>query len=182
MSAALESLFDGSLTGTRLQRIHTPPEILRAIALLWPEGIALDPSGSPDGLVVAERIVIPPDNGLVIDWPERTYSNPPYDDLERWLRKYGRAWECVVLVPKRTHRKWFRAAERVSSQVVDLDPVTFWASGHRHGQLTPYPCAFPAPLTLLYRGNHDLQSIAEACGLVDNYDGGDQTLLFGEGT
>jgi hypothetical protein len=142
----------------REQRIHTPLIVMRALELLWPDGVALDPCGSPDGIIKADCVVMPPDNGLHINWPNRTYFNPPYEDLEPWFLKYGRAWECVGLVPHRTHRKWFRAAKRVSSQVVELDPLTFL--GYEH--------PFPAPLVLLYRGDGDLQAIAEQIGLVDN--------------
>lgn len=166
MSDVLASLY-GETEG-RLQRIHTPGPVLQAIARLWPEGIALDPSGSPDGLVVAERIVIPPEDGLIIDWPERTYCNPPYDSLETWLSRYTRSWEAIMLVPVRTHRRWFRAAMRASSQVVWLDPLRF----------VGFEAAFPTGLCFLYRGSRDLQREAERAGLVKDTDESAQTDLW----
>lgn len=177
IQTALTSLFDGSLYGEREQRIHTPPSVLRALELLWPTGIELDPCGSPDGIVKARRIVVPPENGLTINWPSCTYFNPPYDDMQPWLLKYMRTWECVGLVPNRSHRKWWRHAARESSQVVTLDPLQFIDSGKMYGTPTLYPAAFPAPLVLLYRGDSDLQSIAERVGLVDNDFGDAQTEL-----
>ena len=66
--------------GEQEQRIHTPTTILDAVADLWPEGIALDPAGSPHGIVKADWIVSPPDNGLAVEWPARTFVNPPYGD------------------------------------------------------------------------------------------------------
>lgn len=50
MGDALLSLVDGTRTGTREQRIHTPAGVVRALRGLWPEGIALDPCGSPPDL------------------------------------------------------------------------------------------------------------------------------------
>jgi hypothetical protein len=153
---ALESLFNGDLTGEREQRIHTPWPMLRCLELLWPEGIALDPCGSPDGIVKAQRIVIPPENGLVIEWPERTYANPPYDDLQPWLTRYRRSWEVVLLVPVRTHRPWFRTALQRTSKIVFLDPITF----------VGFASSFPAPLCLLYRGERDLAAAALRSGIT----------------
>lgn len=144
MGDALLSLVDGSRTGTREQRVHTPSSVMRALAGLWPEGIAFDPCGSPDSIVGAADQCYPEigRDGLVEAWPERTYFNPPFDDLAPWLAKYRAAWEVVGLVPVRTHRRWFRESIQQSSSVHFLDPLKF--VGHS--------AAFPAPLCLLYRG------------------------------
>jgi hypothetical protein len=155
---AVDSLYNGSLTGKREQRTHTPPGILAAVADLWPEGIALDPAGSPEGLVRAARIVIPPENGLAIEWPERTYINPPFDDLKPWLTKFAASFEVLMLAPVRTHRKWFRVAMDACTDLVFLNPVAF----------VGFAQVFPAPLCLLYRGRRNLHlaAICRARGLA----------------
>ena len=144
MVKALKGLADGTRTGQREQRVYTPPPVIRALASLWPEGIAFDPCGGPDSGVGAADQYYPEigRDGLAEPWPERTYFNPPYDNLAPWLARYVEAWEVVGLVPVRTHRKWFRAAMRESTAIEYLDPLRF--VGH--------PSAFPAPLCMLYRG------------------------------
>jgi hypothetical protein len=141
---ALKGLVDGSRTGHREQRVHTPEPVIRVLRSLWPEGIAFDPCGSPDSIVGAADQAYPEigRDGLAEPWPERTFFNPPYDNLAPWLARYREAWEIVGLVPVRTHRVWFRAALAASSAVVWLDPLKFLGHG----------AAFPAPLCLLYRG------------------------------
>ena len=145
MAKALKSLVDGSRTGTREQRVHTPARVMAALAGVWPEGIAFDPCGSPDSIVGAADQAYPEigRDGLSEPWPERTYFNPPFDDLKPWLAKYCAAREVVGLVPVRTHRVWFRRAISSSTSVHFLDPLKF--VGHA--------AAFPAPLCLLYRGD-----------------------------
>lgn len=124
------------------QRVHTPQIVLDFIAEVWPEGIALDPCGSPDGIVKADRIICPPEDGLSLEWPARTFINPPYRKLKPWLEKYLTCSEIFALVPVRTHRAWFRRALDTSRWYVWLDPLKF--EGHAN--------TYPQPLVLLYNG------------------------------
>lgn len=139
---ALQSFHNGKLTGKRKQRIHTPQSVINVCLDLWGE-IALDPAGSPDGLVPAKTIIHPPACGLQVHWPEHTYVNPPFNDLKPWLVKYRNAWEVLFLVPVRTHRRWFRKAMDESTHIIYLDPLKFEG----------YKTTFPAPLCLMYRGD-----------------------------
>lgn len=150
---ALESLHDA--TRKRPAQIHTPQVILDALARIWPEGIALDPCGSPDGIVRADRIVLLPEDGLEVEWPARTFVNPPFGKLKPWLAKWAAADECVLLTPVRTHRKWFREA-LAEGKVVWLNPIAFLG----------YVSTFPAPLALLYRGDADLYGACRDLGLT----------------
>lgn len=57
-------------------------------------------------------------DGLTLDWPDRTFVNPPYSRL-RSTRKYGKGWMekadeevkkgklVVCLIPARTDTVWF---------------------------------------------------------------------------
>ena len=144
---ALESIFNGSLTGKREQRIYTPESICNRLRRMWPEGVALDPCHGPGSLVGAEVVAWPenpdgPIDGLAIDWPERTFVNPPYDCLKEWILKASTHRGVVMLCPVRTHRKWFQQALKASAASVWLDPVTFCG----------YDATFPAPLMLIYWG------------------------------
>lgn len=87
-------------------------------------------------------------DGLALPWLDRTFCNPVYAELEAWLesavREHLREPEnrITLLVPVRTHRRWFRAALEHARDVDMLDPVTF--VGHTQ--------SFPAPLWLIHYG------------------------------
>lgn len=151
---ALDSLHNGELSGKREQLIHTPANYLAAVAELWPEGIALDACGSDDPacLVVADRVAMYAPHrwdtdicecGLCVEWPERTFLNPEYETLWRWLAKYnGEGPEVLLLGPVRSHRRWWRySAFRQTSIICWHDPLTF----------VGYDSVFPAPLMTFYR-------------------------------
>lgn len=147
---ALESLFNGSLTGEREQRIYTPQKIVTRLGLFWPEGVALDPCWGPDALVRPEVAAWPenpngPTDGLAIEWPRRTFVNPPYDNMPPWLAKSIACPGAIMLGPVRTHRKWYRAAAQLSAASVFLDPLTFLG----------FDATFPAPLSLILWGEVD---------------------------
>lgn len=164
---ALQSLIDGSKTGKRPQRIYTPTEVVDVLQALWPEGIQCDPCSGPDSVVPAAVKIMPPDNGCayevvgrslrharqepVIDtWPQRTYVNPEFVALRAWVHQFLESWECVLMTPVRSHRRWWRPVLHAppedpllpGSAVCYLDPVKFVGFQEK----------FPAPLALCYRG------------------------------
>ena len=134
-------------TSHKKQRIHTPACVLEPLHRFWPGGIALDPCGSPGGLVRADRVLLIEngDDGLSEAWPDRTFINPPYRDLKKWLA-HGLAGDCpgeqVWLIPVRPHREWWRHFEYDCDALVWLNPLAF----------DGYDQKFPAPLCLAYRG------------------------------
>ena len=139
---ALQSLHNGSLTGKREQSIYTPQSIVDALLRLWTEGIACDPCPGEGGSIVPAAVTC--EDGLVWPcWPRRTYVNPPYDDLKPWIERFERSWECVLLTPVRTHRKWWRPLLADHYLRCWLNPVKFIG----------YAQTFPAPLVLVYNGN-----------------------------
>lgn len=50
-------------------------------------------------------------NGLEIDWPERSFVNPPFNDLMSWSKKINieakKNKKIVLLMPARTDTKYF---------------------------------------------------------------------------
>jgi hypothetical protein len=140
----------GSPDTERPQEIFTPEILLDAIDLVWPEGIALDPCPHPDSPVFNRAKSFYCEGvecGLSHPWEPFTYANPPFKYLKDWLAKaldeyVSGTREMMLLVPVRTHRKWFRAACLLADDTCWLDPVTFEG----------YPTSFPAPLCMLYYG------------------------------
>lgn len=143
MANALQSLFGD---GHREQTILTPPCIIEALHTLWSEGIALDPCAAAcaaDNIPATKHYVYPDQDGLVLPWADKTYCNPPYGDLKKWLVKSATEdVEHVMLVPVRTHREWFQLANY--DAVSFLRPLAF--VGHKQ--------AFPAPLCALYNAGN----------------------------
>lgn len=131
--------------GDRPQEIRTPLTLIRTVEKAFGGVIALDPCAPTHAppTFAALRYVREAENGLRVEWVDRTFFNPPYDDLKPWLAKAreagSRGLRVVALVPLRSHRKWFRAAMVSATRIVYLDAVKFEG----------YKSAFPVPLVLL---------------------------------
>ena len=50
-------------------------------------------------------------NGLLVDWGMRTFCNPPYSEIERWIKKgyheYRKGKTVVFLIPSRTDTSYW---------------------------------------------------------------------------
>lgn len=170
MSDAMDGLALGRNGNKREQEILTPQSITDCVrAMFGNRPIALDPCAARETFgrdtIRAERVhygIDSSDDGLKWRWADRTYVNPPYNELKTWLakavaesRKYGRTCEdrIVVLCPVRPNRSWWRAARNAASAVVELDPVCFvgFEKGtvDPKGQVRKAHAYFPAPLCLL---------------------------------
>lgn len=74
-------------------------------------GFTLDPCS--DGTnAKCPKFYTPHENGLLRDWgTETVFMNPPYSEVDEWMRKaYGAALEgatVVCLIPARTDTKWW---------------------------------------------------------------------------
>lgn len=64
------------MQGIRNQRVLTPQCVVDGLRAFWPEGVAFDPCGAPGSLVGAAASTEL--DGLRVDWPHRTFANPPY--------------------------------------------------------------------------------------------------------
>ncbi len=76
-------------------------------------GFTLDPCS--DGTnAKCPKFYTPRENGLLRDWgTETVFMNPPYSEVDEWMRKaYGAALEgatVVCLIPARTDTQWWHA-------------------------------------------------------------------------
>jgi hypothetical protein len=125
--------------GERIQRIHTPIEIWRRLAILWPEGVACDPCSSPEALHHPPIHCYPEHenpkrrDGISFAWPDRSFFNPPWGDLRLWLGHAQGCGESVGLIPVRIRRHWFRHFMGSTLAHVMLDRLSF------AGQQNAYP-------------------------------------------
>jgi hypothetical protein len=143
---AMRGLATGNRAGKpaeREQTIYTPQCILDVCTQVWPDGIALDPCCGPGSIVPAHNNYGPAQDGLTLNWAPRTYVNPPYGTLDKWLAKALREpAEQIILCPVRTNRPWWVDAMCRMDAIAWLNPLTFCG----------FKSAFPAPLVLAYRG------------------------------
>lgn len=154
--------------GDREQTVFSPQRVLDVPQELWGR-IAYDPchghpgvavnrrKGKPDHVVEVASLVNAVKHtdclGLIMPWPDHTYGNPPYDQLHAWLvMSMLQETEHILLIPARSHRKWWRAWRR-EAEVVALDPVKF--VGHDG--------TFPAPLVLGHRNSPCPGQLTEIC-------------------
>jgi hypothetical protein len=157
--------------GAQEQEVCTPLEIIEAVTSAWDGSVALDPCAPSErepSFFARRRIRygwgLNGLGGLEPDlvWPDRTFVNPPFDDLRPWLEKAMSehkhvfdecpglvpqdAWRTVLLLPFRAHRPWFQdaIAHAASSGggLTILPGIRF--VGHKS--------IFPAPVCLLSWG------------------------------
>lgn len=148
--------------GARPQQVFSPDWILDAVRQAFGGPIGFDPCAAenPDDHVAQvnfsglgpNRLRYPEEvgeeefvMGELAKWPLLpTYINPPFNNLEPWLRagllqSIG-GCPVVILTPVRTHRSWFWWHLGDTTEIVFLNyNVRF--KGHQH--------AFPAPLCLV---------------------------------
>lgn len=53
----------------------------------------------------------PKTDGLLIEWGQRSFCNPPYSQINKWVEKayqeYQKGKTVVLLIPSRTDTKWW---------------------------------------------------------------------------
>lgn len=129
------------------QEVRTPPNIIARVVRAFGGPVELDPCAPTrsEPSFFARRYVREAENGLLIPWIDKTYVNPPFDDLETWLRKMreeaSRGHRLVGLVPWRSHRDWFLEALETNPR-----PTVTFEPGVR---FVGFKGIFPAPIALL---------------------------------
>lgn len=144
---AMRSFFGARPGGQdRPQDINTPQFLIDAILELWPEGIAFDPCTNTASKIEALRTCTgdagPESNGLLYDWPDFTYANPPYNKLRDWLAKPVPGREHLMLAPCRPNRRWY-------CEAIGTYPLTCWLKPFAFDGHTQ---AYPTPLGMSYWG------------------------------
>lgn len=147
---AMRGLATGNRAGkpaTREQQIHTPECVLNICRHVWPSGIYLDPCASPEHSFATVEYR---NRGTEQRWFDRSYINPPYADLKLWLAKSAAELtsgvsEQILLFPVRPNRVWW-------CDYMRRDGVT--AAWLKPLKFVGFYQAFPAPLVLVYTGNH----------------------------
>jgi hypothetical protein len=63
----------------------------------------------------------PINDGLLIEWGEKNFVNPPYSDVERWvdkaIREYDQGKNIILLLAARTDTKWFHKLLRKNPMI-----------------------------------------------------------------
>lgn len=89
--------------------LGTPPELFAALHRRF--RFTVDAAALPSNAKL-ERFWAPEDSGLERDWTdERVWCNPPYSNIEPWVRKarLGGAALAVLLLPaNRTEQGWWQ--------------------------------------------------------------------------
>lgn len=154
-SRAMRGLGTGS--HARPQEVLTPAKITDFVRELFDNAISLDPCAANDARETVRALErwdgSPGQSGLDIAWMDRTFCNPPYGTLMKWLRKarneavpYGSDDDfrdrIVVLCPVRSRSAWWREARNIArcdGAYIELDRVTFIG----------YESSFPESLCLM---------------------------------
>ena len=130
----------------------TPRSVLDPIDAFWPDGIDLDPCGDTNSLVGARNTIVPPDDGLSVDWSwaKTIWLNPPYsrEQVPKWLQKMTDAQcsgaEGLALLKHDHTTEWWRKYVRPRARCE-------W--GRRVSFICPQGESAIFPSTLVYFGN-----------------------------
>lgn len=120
------------------QDVQTPPDFLRAVLRKFIlQRFALDAAASKEN-ALAEAYYTEEQNGLHHPWVTWTWCNPPYAEIEPWVKKAYN--ECqlgvcsMLLVPASVGSNWWKYWVHDKAHVVLLNGrITFL------GQKDPYP-------------------------------------------
>lgn len=111
----------------------TPPPLVRALG-----SFDLDPCASEyQPWRTADRMISPPDDGLLCDWEGRVWLNPPYGAMaERWLEKLAVHGDGIGLVFARTDTIWFQRVVfgAASALYFIRGRITFYRTDGRQGR------------------------------------------------
>ena len=157
------------MTTTRVKRSksawkdhwHTPKHILDLAAEILGDAIALDPATDKSNPTNASKIFTPEDNGLLQEWENKWFLNPPFSSKHHWLDKavdQGRKYTGVAIVPAACqHNKGTRALVQKANLIACLGRVKFEVSeelrAYRVAEgLDGSPEAPPDDMLLLYFG------------------------------
>ena len=133
------SRYDSTVT---LKATKNRPQKVNPITGGWFADVTLVKPGTFEGLVKS------PHGGTVVcldgktqDWSQAksTFVNPPFDDLEAWMRLaalHGAKSPVCLLGPFRPHRRWFTEIARTCTNF-----VTLWYSLRfkGHSDACPFP-------------------------------------------
>lgn len=98
--------------GSQTDEWATPPELLRALDEAV-SGFDLDPCSGAEQQCIADSRYTAEDDGLSEAWFGTVWVNPPYSDMDRWMRKAVNeshredVGTILVLAPARTSTQWF---------------------------------------------------------------------------
>lgn len=90
---------------------RTPKRLWEEISnrYLWDYlGTILDPCPQHDHILSCTKVSEVGTDGLSLDWSGPTFVNPPFSDIEPWVKKASESIGVVVmLVPVRTDQPWW---------------------------------------------------------------------------
>ena len=86
----------------------TPASILTSIGLRY--SLDVCSPGAGETHVHADRHLTITDDGLTTPWHGTVWMNPPYSDVQPWMRKLADHGDGIALVFNRTDTVWFQEA------------------------------------------------------------------------
>lgn len=139
----------GRKNNSPIKNWNTPPKIISAVKGFWGE-IVLDPCSNEHSLVGAKKEIFWPQDGLAVDWPNKTFVNPPYGrnpenktSLLDWVEKAANSQsEVIMLIPVATNTRHFYKIFDSASAICFLKDsrLKFWMEGKEDPKGAPMAC------------------------------------------
>tara|TARA_R100000664_G_C2704322_1_gene103502 strand:+ start:428 stop:754 length:327 start_codon:yes stop_codon:yes gene_type:complete len=78
-------------------------------------------------------------NGLMIDWPDKTFINPPYSSPMKWVEKaifhHNEGKRMVLLLKHDSSTKWYKSLHQESASFLMVDRRLKYQTG----KSAPFP-------------------------------------------
>ncbi len=115
---------DGGKTNTYLT-----PKLLLALVYECLEKVDLDPCSNSHAWpqVCADAYYTEAENGLLHQWRERIFANPPYKAVRLWAQKFldeyalGHMTEGILLVAASTETRWYQQLGRSDALICHIN-------------------------------------------------------------
>ena len=98
----MNTLFERNL-GNYKDEHYTPPMIVKPLGVFDLDPCS--PINRPFDIAKVHYTI--EDNGLLKEWHGRAWVNPPYSDIEQWVKKTAFHGNATMLVFARTETEWF---------------------------------------------------------------------------
>lgn len=92
--------------------------------------------------------MLPEKDGLKEPWAAGTFANPPYEELQKWLKKSADEYQAgvreqILLVPARPRARWW------CDYMHDIPTAIAWL---KRIKFRGYTSSYPEALVLVYAG------------------------------
>ncbi len=101
----------------------TPPELVQSLGRFDLDPCACRFQSRP---LADQQYLLPEQNGLLLPWVGRVWCNPPFSELNPWIRRFLAHGNGILICPARTETLWFWEAWKHADGILFMKGRTRW--------------------------------------------------------